>query len=318
MGEKLPRLLHRSDAILDGHTDSELLGRRRRSELVQVARGSYLSEADYRRLDAVDRHRARVVAVAHRHGEDAVFSNVSAAAMHGYDLWDVPLDTVHLTHGGGGHGKLRHGVHRHHEQLAPNEIVSSGGLLLTSAARTIADLARTVSLTSAVATGDCALRRGLALDALNATVAAAKGRRGAPKARRALALMDGRSDSVGESLSRLTIRDLGLPVPELQKHVWSSAGEEIGRVDFYFPGLGVVGEFDGRVKYGKYLIFGQAPGDAVFQEKIREDRIRDTGLVVVRWTWDDLRRPQALRRRICAAFERGRKEIRLNPTLADL
>lgn len=318
MGEKLPTLLHRSDAILAGETDSQLLNRRRRSELIRVGRGSYLSSHDYHELDATDRHRARIVAAAHQHGDDVVFSHVSAAALHGYDLWDAPLDAVHLTHGGGGHGKLRQGVHRHHERLAQGEIVSTGGLLLTTAARTVADMARSVSLQSAVVTGDCALRRGLALNALTATVAAATGRRGAPKARRALALMDGRSESVGESLSRLMIRKLSLPVPDLQKHLWNNAGEELGRVDFYFPGLAVVGEFDGRIKYGKYLNPGQDAGDAVFREKIREDRIRDTGLVVVRWIWDDLRRPQTLRRRLCEAFERGRKEIRLNPALADL
>jgi hypothetical protein len=33
---------------------------------------------------------------------------------------------------------------------------------------------------------------------------------------------------------------------------------------------------------------GQQSGDAVFAEKLREDRLRDQGLSVVRWTWADL------------------------------
>ncbi|HEY0698007.1 MAG TPA: hypothetical protein VGD43_09375 [Micromonospora sp.] len=47
-----------------------------------------------------------------------------------------------------------------------------------------------------------------------------------------------------------------------------------------------MGEFDGRVKYGRLLRPGQDPGDAVFAEKMREDAIRDTGLRVVRWVWN--------------------------------
>lgn len=313
-----PTLLYRSDTILDGETDSQLRSRRQSGELVQVARGSYLRQAVLSELDAVSRHRVRVAAVVHRHSGEVVVSHVSAAALHGYDLWKAPLDAVYLTHSGPGNGERRQGVHRHREQLAASEIVSVGEHLVTSPARTIADLARSVDWRSAVVTGDCALHRGLPPDALTTAVAVARGRHGAPNARRALALMDGRSESVGESLSRLKIHELRLPAPDLQKKVWDSAGNFLGRTDFYFPGLAVVGEFDGKVKYGKYLKPGQSASDAVYLEKVREDRIRGTGLVVVRWIWDDLWRPQTLRRRICEAFERGRKEILLNPALADL
>ncbi|GAA4698289.1 hypothetical protein GCM10023215_40850 [Pseudonocardia yuanmonensis] len=51
----------------------------------------------------------------------------------------------------------------------------------------------------------------------------------------------------------------------------------------------MVGEFDGRVKYGRLLPPGQEPGDAVFAEKIREDAIRAAGWTVLRWTWGELR-----------------------------
>lgn len=50
----------------------------------------------------------------------------------------------------------------------------------------------------------------------------------------------------------------------------------------------MAGEFDGQVKYGRLLRPGQSPGDAVFAEKVREDRLRGEGLTVVRWTWDEL------------------------------
>ena len=45
---------------------------------------------------------------------------------------------------------------------------------------------------------------------------------------------------------------------------------------------------DGVAKYGRLLRPGQTPADAVVEEKRREDAIRDAGLRVRRWGWDDL------------------------------
>ena len=58
--------------------------------------------------------------------------------------------------------------------------------------------------------------------------------------------------------------------------------------DFGWPAARTVGEFDGRVKYGRLVRPGQDPGDVVYAEKLREDRLRAQGLAVVRWTWSDL------------------------------
>jgi hypothetical protein len=60
----------------------------------------------------------------------------------------------------------------------------------------------------------------------------------------------------------------------------------IGRVDFGWPELGTVGEFDGLVKYGR--VPGSDPADVLVEEKRREDALRAEGLAVVRWTWIDL------------------------------
>jgi len=56
-----------------------------------------------------------------------------------------------------------------------------------------------------------------------------------------------------------------------------------------WPELGVYGEFDGKVKYGRLLKPGQDPGEAVFAEKRREDEVRRaTGGTMIRWVWDEL------------------------------
>ena len=67
----------------------------------------------------------------------------------------------------------------------------------------------------------------------------------------------------------------------------------------------MLGEFDGQVKYGRLLRPGQAPGDAVFDEKRREDALRDEGWGMIRWVWDELGRPPALVARWRRALERG-------------
>jgi len=86
----------------------------------------------------------------------------------------------------------------------------------------------------------------------------------------------------------VAIRRAGLPAPVLQWEVRDQDGLLIGYTDFGWPELGTVGEFDGRVKYGRLRRPGQDPGDVVFEEKRREDRLRDQDLAVVRWTWADL------------------------------
>jgi hypothetical protein len=67
----------------------------------------------------------------------------------------------------------------------------------------------------------------------------------------------------------------------------------------------VVGEFDGRVKYGRLLRPGQDPGDAVFEEKRREDALRAEDWAVVRWTWADVERPGRLSRWLQRALGRS-------------
>ena len=44
----------------------------------------------------------------------------------------------------------------------------------------------------------------------------------------------------------------------------------------------------------------------MFQEKLREDHIRELGFNVVRWTWGELDDPPALAEKIRRALARGR------------
>jgi hypothetical protein len=105
-------------------------------------------------------------------------------------------------------------------------------------------------------------------------------------------LVDGRSGSVGESRSKYFFYANGFPAPELQFPVYDGR-TLVGTTDFAWPALGLLGEFDGRVKYGRLLRPGEDPGDAVFREKRREDLLRRlTGWRVVRLVWADLEHPE--------------------------
>ena len=180
-------------------------------------------------------------------------------------------------------------MHVHVAPLHVDEIVMVDGVVVTSMARTVVDIARTVPFEQAVVVSDAALARGLVdgpalAEALLRTI----GWRGAPAARRAVAFADPGAESVGESRSRVAIMRAGLPRPVLQWEVPDRSGHLIGRTDFGWPDLGAVGEFDGEVKYGRLLRPGQSPGDVVFAEKVREDRIRATELGMARWVWHEL------------------------------
>ena len=78
--------------------------------------------------------------------------------------------------------------------------------------------------------------------------------------------------SVGESRSRVAMSRFGVAPPVLQWEVVGPGGVVLGTADFGWPEHGVVGEFDGLVKYGRVLRPGQVPAEAVFAEKRREDR----------------------------------------------
>jgi hypothetical protein len=93
----------------------------------------------------------------------------------------------------------------------------------------------------------------------------------------------------------------GFEPPALQHEVRDADGL-VGYTDYYWRGVRVAGEFDGVDKYVKpEYLQGRSPSQAVVAEKYREDRIRATGLAVVRWVWSDLMTPGRLERKLAAA-----------------
>ncbi|WP_237737157.1 hypothetical protein [Rhodococcus sp. 21391] len=227
-----------------------------------------------------------------------------AAVVYGLPLWKTPLDGVHLTRNRRGGGRIKRRTTVHCAPIGEHVAVVDGHSL-TLPTRTVVDLARTLPFEQAVVMGDAAVRRfGVDREDLEAELARAARRHGVDAARRVVRFLSGHSESVGESRSRVMLSRAGLPLPSQQGEVFEPGGRRIGRVDFHFDGI-VLGEFDGRVKYGRLLKPGQSPGDAVFAEKQREDALRDLGFQVVRWTWDDLESPGQVAERVRRAIARA-------------
>ncbi|MFI1913193.1 hypothetical protein [Nocardia sp. NPDC020380] len=236
--------------------------------------------------------------------EQTVVSHQSAAVVYGTTLWRTPLERVCVTRNRRGGGRVRALTKVHGSPL--DSAAEVEGLLVTAPARTIVDLALTLPVDAAVVAGDAlAGAFGIAGDELARELAGAAGRHGIVQARRVVELIDGRSQSIGESLSRIMIRRHGLPLPRSQGNVLTPDGRFVARVDFYYAAEGVLCEFDGPIRHGRLLGPGQDVAAAVHREQIRENYLRALGFEVVRWTWDDLVHDR-VGRRLRAALSRRR------------
>jgi hypothetical protein len=298
-------LLHlRRDALETGWSDGELARLTRSGAWNRVRRGAYLDGPLPERAAA--RHLLLVHATLAGLRRPAVVSHQSAAVVLGMPLWDIALDRVHVTRRPPAWNDTSQFLCSHVARLRDDEVVVVDGVAVTGPVRTALDLARSLPHETAVVLLDAALHQGLlSADALRDRMPDLLGVPGSRAAARSVAAADGRSESVGESRSRVALHRLGLAPSHLQFDVRTAGGRRIGRADFAWVGAGLVGEFDGRIKYGRLLRPGEQPGDVVFEEKRREDAIRDEGWGVVRWTWPDISRPERLGARVRRALDRG-------------
>jgi very-short-patch-repair endonuclease len=287
----------------------DVQGMRRRREWVSLRAGAYVEAGVLRNLDPAQRHLLLIDATMPNVAPDAVLSHLSAACQLGIDLWQPNLRAVQLTRPGAASGHRRRSLQTFRAPVDDDEIVMLRGHRTTGPARTITDLARSLPFEAAVVAADAALQRKLVTaDQLTQAARRSPRRPGMRGAHLVAAFADGRSESVGESKSRVLVHNLGLPKPEPQFKVRAANGHVFARCDFGWPRYRTIGEFDGAEKYGRLLKPDESAGDKIVQEKLREEVIRDLGWKVVRWTWDELDDPQSLARKIIRTLERGRPE----------
>lgn len=285
----LASAVRRSDRI------NEFYRAARAGKFHRLMEGVYLPEPIWRDLDGDERFRASIHAAQLASRDGLVFSHMSAAA-----LWRLPVVgswPIHpeATVGAGASGPVRRAFTARQYPL-PSTTDMIDGLIVTPLARTLIDVGRTQPLSRSVAMLDFALASRSDADSgidhatttfsdLATEISLASSMRGTKRCVDAVSLCDGRSGSPGESLSRVGMFLLGLPMPELQHEFRDRDGRML--VDFWWPEFNLIGEFDG---FGKYLreelLAGQSTADAVIAEKKREDRLRALGPRVTRWGWD--------------------------------
>jgi hypothetical protein len=232
-------------------------------------------------------------------GRELIISHSTAARLFGLPQplagWPQPQFTANS-----GPTRRRNGVHITVAAVPEAETVIRQGVNLTSPSRTVADCLRTLPGRDSLAIIDAALHRRLTTPESVAEVLRHQARW--PKvaaARQVLALADGRRESPLESWSAWAFAQTGVVSPQWQVEIHQPDGVLIGRADCWWID-GVVGEADGRSKYTLGTAERGGGENAMYEvlhdERKREQRMRDLGAEIVRWTAADVLNDHLARR----------------------
>jgi hypothetical protein len=270
----------------------------RSGDLVRIRQGVYATRraVDWAKDDPVRDHVLHVMAVRTWAGRDAVASYHSAATSHQLDLLKSPGDIVTLTLPAARRWeRLRSaGVVFHCADLPPEHVTRLYNLPVTTAARTVVDLARTLPFMDAVVVADSALHaEKAAKPELRQILGSCASWPGVRQARRVVSFADERAGSALESAARVVFDEFGLDPPELQVTIHLPAHAFL--VDFSWRAHRVIVEADGLAKYA-------ADKDLIAQFQ-RDRLLRDAGYKVVHFTWRELfKTPELVIARIRQAF----------------
>lgn len=271
----------------------------RSGDLVRLRQGVYATRraVDWANDDPVRHHVLQVMAVRTWAGRDAVASYHSGATLHRLDLLTpLPTGTVTATLPAPRRWSrpASAGVVFHSADLPPEHVARLYNLPVTTAARTVVDLARTLPFTDAVVVADSALHAEKATKPeLHQILDACVRWPGVTQARRVVAFADERAASALESAARVVFDEFGLDPPELQVTIHLPAHAFL--VDFCWRQHRVIVEADGLAKY-------TADKDLIAQFQ-RDRLLRDGGYKVVHFTWRELfKTPELVITRIRQAF----------------
>ena len=252
--------------------------------LTRIAPGTYVPSQEWAEARPDLRHMTLIRAAMAKTRGDVVLLGPSAAVWLGLPLGGrLPgrVQCLRLSE-----ARARTALLQRHRRPGLSDLLNASGAHTSSVADTVVDLARWGGLTQGVCAMDAALAAHLCTRAelTDAVDHLATGARGIRSARTAVHLTDARSESPGESLSRVRMSQATLPRPDLQHEV--HIDDHTYRLDFLWPRTKVVGEFDGHIKYRKNS-FGKDAEDTVLNERRRELALTRAGYDVARWTWEE-------------------------------
>lgn len=284
----------RAEALDAGYDDRAVTQAVRSRWWHRIRRGYYTFTEVWAALDPVGRHRVRAHAVAHSLGPAIALSHISGAIEHGIAIWGLPLDRVHVTRLDGAAGRIEGDVVHHVGRHEAHDVMEIDGIKVLLPGRCAVEVGCLGSPESALVSLDSTLALGL--DDERGLFEHFTRMERWPDTRRLhvpIRMADAGAQSPGESRGRWLFRQAGIPAPVTQFQVFNASGELVGTADWGWPEHGLLGEFDGKTKYGRLLLPGQEPGEVVFAEKHREDRMREaSGCAMVRIIWSDYERPR--------------------------
>jgi hypothetical protein len=298
---RLAGLVTTREAEAAGLTANDLRILAANGVLTPIGRGIYAHADRASKLNATatGRNALKIAAAVAIAGPQSAGSHESAALVHGLVLLDRPSEVVALTRSPGVAGRrtARPGTTIHFAELPKHHLSLVGRIPVTSAARTVVDLARVRPFRAGVVVADSALRSAKTTkEELRAVMADCPRWPGIERARRVVEFADGRAESAFESLSRVVFDEGGLPAPDLQ--VWVGKDDQAGRVDFLWRQYRTIAEADGVLKY-------QDTNRARLQ-LARDAKLREAGFEVVHFTWKQLlATPDLVIAAIRAAFARA-------------
>jgi len=287
-------LFLRREAMQFGYRDRDLAEARRAGLITRVRHGAYVPTAEWEARDEIGRYRLRGQAVCLTHEGRVAMSHTSSAAEHGLRLWQPNLEHVHVVRLEKSSGRHEAGVVYHEDTWRPDDVYAKDEQLLLGPETSALGAASLVGVGPGLVILDSLLDLDLGdEESLWTTYYRRSGWPHSRKLQVTIRLARRGAQSIGESLARHLMWTQHLPEPQLQFKVYDEVGRLVGITDFAWPEFGLLGEFDGRIKYGRLLKEGETASDAVVREKEREDRIREvTRWLMIRYVWRDLYQPE--------------------------
>ncbi|MBO0827103.1 MAG: hypothetical protein J2P24_04910 [Streptosporangiales bacterium] len=296
------RVFSRADELAAGKSGYDIDRLLDQQRWLRLRSGIYCTSSAYASAaDERAQHRFLVAAALQCLVAPAVASMWSAALLHGLPVPRARDRDVCVTREVSRPRRYPH-LRVRVAGLPPDHVTRVDGVPVTTAARTVVDLARRLPFIDAVVVADASLYlRCTTRDELLAVLDRCRQWPGVNRARDVVAFADGGAESPLESRSRVRlVHELGLPPPELNVWIPDAEGRPLARVDMLWRRHRTIGEADGAVRYGE-----DEPA-SLFLEKIREDTLRGLRYEVVRWTWWDVEKtPRGVVGWVERAFARG-------------
>lgn len=290
----------RDQARRAGYDDRAVARQFRSGAWHRIRRGYYTFPVLWAAADDVQRHLITCRCVLDSMGDAVALSHISGCLAHGVEVWGISLDQVHVTRLDGGAGRSEAGVVHHEGLVTLDEVVEVDGMRVLPAARCVLEGGSAATSEQALVLLNSALHKSIAsMDAIGTQFDRMAHWKFTQHLHVPVRMCSDKSESVGESRSLWLFWTQHIPAPDQQAAVYDEHKNLLGHADFAWAKYGGLGEFDGKVKYGRLLAPGQSPGDAVFREKVREDRLREaTGAWMFRLIWADLSSPALTAQRL--------------------